>query len=118
MKTVGAVIGVLLVVLGITFAIQGADFFMYKFWAPKYEAVKRDVFEQTPSYRQGLIQELQNMQFKYEQASDAEKDALRPIILRRVAAFESNPDNVLPGDLSSFVVKLKNTKGDAFHVKK
>lgn len=47
MKTVLAVIAAIVVLLGITWGLQGADFFLYKTFAPKYEAVRRDTFEQS-----------------------------------------------------------------------
>ena len=50
------------------------------FWNPKEEQVRREVFEQTKSYKQGMIQDLRNMQFEYVQAKPEHKSALRSII--------------------------------------
>lgn len=41
MKTVAVILGVLLVILGLTWLFQGNDFFMYKVFAPRQEAVRR-----------------------------------------------------------------------------
>ena len=84
------------IVLGITWAITGNSFFLYRIFAPKYEQVRREVFEQSKAYNQGMIQELQNMQFQYIQADEAHKGALASIILHRVADF---PVDKLPVDL-------------------
>lgn len=49
--------GVILL-LGLIWIFQGNDFFLYRTFAPKYEKVRRQTFEQTKSYNQGMIQEL------------------------------------------------------------
>lgn len=104
LKTIGAAIGVILLILGLAWIFQGNDFFMYKFFAPKYEEVRREVFENTPSYKWGMIQELQNMQFKYEQATPEQKEALKAIILQRANQYGIDR---LPSDLHAFVSGLK-----------
>ncbi|MFA4826590.1 MAG: hypothetical protein WC593_15685 [Methanoregula sp.] len=105
MKTFSAIIGSLIAVIALVWLFQGNDFFMYKFWAPKYEEARREVFENTPSYKWGMIQELQNMQFKYEQATPDQKDALAAIILRRANQYG---EDRLPVDLRAFVTQLKS----------
>jgi hypothetical protein len=65
MSTRGIVATVVLSIMGIlalTWIVQGNDFFMYKVFAPEYEKVRRQTFEETKSYRQGMTQELENMQ--------------------------------------------------------
>ena len=89
--------------------IFGLNYFGYAqfaFFAPRIEAVRRSTFEQSKAYNQGMIQELQNMQFQYQQADDAHKLALASIILHRTADY--NNDN-LPPDLYAFVESLRHT---------
>src|SRR5271157_1743462 len=105
MKFVAAAIGVIVLVLGLSWVFQGNDFFLYKIFAPKYEATRRQVFEQTKSYNQGMIQELQNMQFQYVQAKPEQQDALASIILHRAADYDVDR---LPPDLRSFIQKLRD----------
>lgn len=93
--------------IGLGFAFSGADFFLYKTFAPKYEQARRETFEQSKAYNQGMIQELQNMQFQYVQAKPEQKEALAFIILHRAADFD---ENQLPADLKIFINKLRNTK--------
>jgi hypothetical protein len=107
MKVVGTIVALIVSFLAILWVIQGNEFFMYRYFAPRYEIVKRDVFENTPSYKWGMTQELQNMQFKYEQATKDEKDALRPIILRRMYQFG---DEKLTSDLLAFKQQLENER--------
>ena len=105
--TIVGVVGVIILLVGIIllgWVFTGNDLVMSKFFSPKYEQVRRETFEQSKAYRQGNIQELQNMQFEYELADPAHKAALASIILRRSADFQE-----LPGDLRSFIQQLKNT---------
>ena len=94
----------ILLLFGLTWMVQGNEFFMYKVFAPKKEQVRREVFEQTKSYKQGMVQEISNMQFEYEQASPEHKAALAKIILHRAADY---PENELPTDLRIFISSLK-----------
>ncbi|MBP2653332.1 MAG: hypothetical protein H6Q73_901 [Firmicutes bacterium] len=98
------IIMVLFVICCITWVIQGNDFFLYKTFAPAQEQVRRETFEQSKAYNQGMIQELQNMQFEYIKATDSQKDALAAIILHRAADYDM--DN-LPTDLRQFIQKLR-----------
>lgn len=111
-----SLLGLLLLAFVLTWIVQGGNFFLYKYWAPKQAAVQREVFENTPSYTQGTVQELQNMQFQYEATTNENsKAALADIILRRAAAF---PDDQLAPDLRAFIQGLKARRlgagGNAF----
>ncbi len=107
MKVFGISVGVIVGILALSWVVIGNDFFLYRYFAPKQEAVRRQVFEQTKSYNQGMIQELQNMQFQYEQADDAHKAALGSIILHRAADYD---EDKLPRDLYSFIQQLKRNR--------
>ncbi len=105
---VASVLGVLVLALASVWLVQGSDFFLYKAFAPKYEKVRRQTFEESKAYNQGMIQELQNMQFQYVQAkSQEEKDALASIILHRAADY---PEEKMPADLRAFVHQLKQER--------
>lgn len=107
MKAVGIGIIVLAVMLGLVWILQENDFSQYKYFAPKYEQVRRETFEQSKAYNQGMVQELQNMQFQYEQAKPEQKDALASIILHRVADYD---ETKLPPDLRAFIQKLRDER--------
>lgn len=91
----------------LSWVAQGNAFALYRYFAPKTEAVRRETFEQSKAYRQGLVQELQNMQFQYEQATPDHRAALRSIILRRVADV---PDDALTVDLRAFISTLRRAQ--------
>lgn len=105
-------IGVLILVviaagLGMTWVVQGNEFFLQKYFAPKMEDVRRETFEQSKAFNQGMVQELQNMQFEYIKADEKHKDALASIILHRVADYDVEK---LPEDLRDFVRQLKRER--------
>ncbi|OHA58498.1 MAG: hypothetical protein A2571_01845 [Candidatus Vogelbacteria bacterium RIFOXYD1_FULL_44_32] len=104
---VAVFVGVIVLLLGVGWLAQGNDFFMYRVFAPKYEQVRRETFEQSKAYNQGMIQELQNMQFQYVKAEPAHQKALASIILHRAADY---PEESMPPDLRDFIKGLKSAK--------
>ena len=114
MKVAASLLGILVLILALSWIFTGNDFFLYKYWAPKQEVVKREVFENTPSFNKGMIQELENMQFQYEAEKDKDsKLALRSIILHRASGYNMN-DRDVPASLYRFVGDLKNQKGEDY----
>ena len=94
--------------IGLTWLVQGNDFFLYKAFAPKYEQVRRETFEQTKSYNQGMVQDLQRMQFEYIKADSEHKEALATVILQVSADY---PEDSMPPTLRQFVQQLKRERG-------
>jgi hypothetical protein len=87
-------------------AIQGNDFFMFKFFAPKYANVQREVFENTKSYRQGMVQQLQQLQLEYARTTDANaKATIRSVVLHRYADF---PEDACDSDLRAFLRQMRS----------
>lgn len=107
MKIFACVVLVIVSLFGGAWLVQGNDFFMYKVFAPKYEAVRRETFEQSKAYNQSMVQEIQNMQFEYVKADDGHKAALAAIILHRVADYD---ESKLPANLRSFVSGLRHER--------
>ena len=87
----------------IQFLFMGQSLILNKIFAPQQEQVRRETFEQSKAYRQGMVQELQNMQFQYVAADPAHKAALASIIKHRAADF---PKNAMPSDLAQFIQSL------------
>ncbi len=107
MKAIGVGVLAVIALLGVTWLAQGNDFFLYKVFAPKYEQVRRETFEQSKAYRQGMVQELQNMQFEYAKATPEQRQGLASIILHRAADV---PDDIMPPDLGQFVAQLRRER--------
>ena len=110
MKNFFYVLGSIVAILIISFIIQGSDWFMYKIFAPQYEQVRREVFEESQAYNQGMVEELQNMRFEYERTDDPKsKQAMASIIIHRASQY---PREKLPEDLRIFINQLEREVGN------
>jgi hypothetical protein len=105
MKSFLAIIGGVIGVGALTWGVAYHDLLFTAFFAPKYENVRRNTFEQSKSFRTSAVQELQNMQFEYIKASPEHKVALADIIRHRAAEV---PADAMPSDLQSFISNLPN----------
>jgi hypothetical protein len=76
---------------------------MMKVFAPATEQVRRETFENSKAYRDGMVQELRSMQFEYVLADDAHKAALANVIRHKIAGF---PEAAIPYDLQQFIKEL------------
>lgn len=98
---IGCLVIVALVALG--WVLAGNSLAMQKVFAPATEQVRRETFEQSKAYRDGVVQEIRSMQFEYLKADDAHKAAMGAVIRHKLAGF---PADALPSDLQQFVVEL------------
>lgn len=103
-RIVLALLLVILTAYGFGFLATGGDLAIYRFWAPKQEAARREVYINTASFVQGKISYLTELRLSYEQSEGAQKNALRTAILREAAQVDNS---LLPADLSGFVTGLK-----------
>lgn len=88
MKFFGVAVLVFVAMLGLTWIIQGNDFFMYKVFAPKYEQVRRETYEQTKSYRQGSVQRLSELCKQVADTDDSHKVMLNDVISHEFAEWD------------------------------
>jgi hypothetical protein len=79
---------------------MGNDYFLYKAFAPKMEAARRETFEQSKAYNQGMTQELESMMIQYQSAKPEGKDAICSVVRHRVADY---PTSGVPSHLLGFV---------------
>ena len=105
MKPILAIVGGVVGFGALIWGVAYHDLIFTSFFAPKYENVRRNTFEQSKSFRTGAVQELQNMQFEYIKASPEHKKALADIIRHRATEI---PIDAMPADLSAFVNTLSN----------
>ena len=101
---VGVVVVAVMAAIGLSWIVTGNAVALFRYFAPQVEQVRRETFEQSKAYRQGMVQELQNMRFQYEQAEPEHRAALRAVILRRAVDM---PDDALTADLRAFVASLR-----------
>ena len=84
--------GVLLlivVLMAITFGLGLFGLEFKKFFAPKYEEVRREVFEETKSYNEGKAMEFEKLRLEYLREKDpAGKTALAHALLHKLADYD------------------------------
>ncbi len=68
------------VILALSWLFQGNDWFMYKVFAPKYEQVRRETYEQTKSYKQGSVQRLDSLCTQVADADQGHKPMINDVI--------------------------------------
>jgi hypothetical protein len=95
------------VMIGLGWIGTANDLALTHFAQPKYEAIRRETFEQSKAYNQGMIQNLHTMQVSYIQADEAHKVVLGAVILHEVADYDVGN---LPPDLQAFVRSLRTTQ--------
>lgn len=90
---IGSVIGLIVGLVGlmlIGWIFAGNDFFMYKFFAPRQEAVRRQVYEQTKSYRQGSVQRLNTLCVQISDADGDHKPMLQAVVAQEFAEWDTD----------------------------
>ena len=100
---IGWTLGILLLVFGFGWVVQGYDFFMYKFYAPKVEAVRRQTFEESKAYNDGMAQELSAMELDYARGTPEQKAAIASVVVHRTAGYDTTK---LSPDLQQFVAQV------------
>lgn len=84
-KTILAYIVTVALVLGLGFGLTYLSLLQFGFFAPKFEAVKREVFVNTPSFILGKEQELAKYRGEYLLGDDTKKEIIKSVIEQSVA---------------------------------
>lgn len=107
---VGAIVGIIILMVvaaGLGFVGNGLSFASFKFWAPKQENVKREVFENTQSYVEGKNQDLAKYHHEWLIAKDPEeKGALEAIVRQQFTTIK--PSSIQDPDLAQFLRDCMN----------
>lgn len=103
MKAVGLSVLALVGLIALGWIFAGNDLAMMKVFAPAKEQVRRETFEESKAYRDGMVQELRAMQFEYLKADPAHQAGMANVIRHRLAGF---PETALPYDLQIFIKEL------------
>lgn len=83
--------------------ITGNMLLMQKVFNPQFEQVRRDTFETSKAYRDGMAQELRALQLEYIKADPTIRPALATAIKHKAAGV---PEDALPTDLLIFIKGL------------
>lgn len=104
-KVILSIVGIV-AVFGVMFILGLYNLGMFKFFAPKYENVRREVFENTKSYTHGKIQDLAKYYEEYNKAETTDdKETIRQIILVRFAEFDET--KIKAEKLKNFLVSMR-----------
>jgi len=106
MRDIGKIVLLSVVGLGVIFLLGMYGLGWNKFFLPKQENIKREVFEQTQSYVHGATQDLAMYFDQYNRAESVEdKEAIRQIVIMRFSNFDATKiDNV---GLRSFLTNMR-----------
>jgi len=108
MKIVGYILAgivALALLIAVAFALELGGLQWKKFFAPKHEAVRREVFKQTRSFNEAKLQELTKYRLEYMRSKDpAEKGAIASTIRLAFADYDTS---MLPSELQAFVEEVK-----------
>lgn len=97
----GCLVFIPAILFGLTY--MGLDF--QRFFGPKFEGVRRDVFKETRSYNEGKEQELLKLRREYLLADDAAKPILASTIRHSFADY--NEELLDSQELRAFLREMK-----------
>lgn len=83
----------LLGLIGVLALVFGLNYFglvNFRFFAPKYENARREVYENTQSYVEGKRQSITKYYDEWRKSDADEKSAIRTIVLQEFASFDTN----------------------------
>ena len=107
LKGIAAGVGILVAFLALIWVLVGNEFFLYKFFAPKQEAVRRSVFEQSRAFNAGMVRDFENLRMEYMKHIDSDaKAVIADTILHRAAGYNLD-DPLVPSDLRIFIAQLR-----------
>lgn len=89
MKKVLCALAGLMAVLAFVFGLNYFGLVSFRFFAPKYENAKREVFEQTQSFVEGKRQSLTKHYNEWRKSDAEEKAAIRIVVLQEFANFDT-----------------------------
>lgn len=102
---VASVIGGFVCIVIVLFAFGVVDLEFFKFFGPKKENIRREIFENTQSYVHGKVQDLAKNYEEYSKADEAGKEAIRQVIIMRFAEFDSS--KIQSAKLRGFLTNLR-----------
>ena len=106
LKIAGVCLLGLVLLVAIAFALELGGLQWKRFFAPRHENVRREVFEETQSYVHGKIQDLAKYKDEYDGADSPEdKEAIRQLIILRFAELDET--RIKASGLRNFLVRMR-----------
>ncbi len=104
MKVVLAIIGAVALFAVAIFGLNALGFGVFAFFAPKYEAVRRDQMIESRAYSEGTVRELYTLQRQYRDAkTDPERETIAAAARHEFTIY---PKDRLPLDLRDFMAQV------------
>lgn len=97
-------ISIVVIGLGLVALIFGS-YWAYAYFAPKYEAVRRDVMIESRHYNEASIRELYRLKRQHDAAKTDEERAT--IVAAARHEFSIYPEDRLPADLHAWMQAIK-----------
>ncbi len=105
MNDILKIIGIVILILALLFLLGLYGLGWFKFFAPKTENIRREVFENTQSYTHGKIQDLAKYCEEYNKSNSTGREAIKQLILFRFAEFDARKIN--SEQLKQFLVQTR-----------
>ena len=80
-------------VLAIIFILELFGLGMFKFFEPKKENIRREIFENTKSYTHGKIQDLAKLYQEYQKADPDGKETIKTLVQSQFSDFDAEKIN-------------------------
>jgi len=103
MKVVLGSVSAIALVFGIGWVITDYDLIMQRYFAPKYEQLRRETTEQSQSYVEGQRRQIGELRMEYIGATPEKKAAIRSFALHQINGL---PESALTADILSFREQL------------
>lgn len=101
---VGLIAALMLAALVIA-GVAGLGYGLYAVLGPRYEASRREIVEQSKSFRDGAIRNIRDYEVRWRGAASPEqKAAIRAAVFHEINSY---PEDALPPDLRAFVNELR-----------
>ena len=93
-------------ILVLAFGLELLGLQWTKFFAPRRENIRREVFEETKSYTHGAISDLAQYFEQYQKATTAEdKETIRAVVKARFAEFDET--NITVEEIRNFLINMR-----------
>ena len=101
MKTFGATVGILIAILVGIGGLSYLSYLGFAFYAPKYEAVRRDTMIESRAYSEATTRRMYDLMRQHNAATtDAERAAIAAATRHEASGFDATR---LPYDLQTFL---------------
>jgi hypothetical protein len=104
-KIIAGCLVFLMLCLALDWVFAGQNFFLYRFFAPREEAVRRQVYEQTKSFQDGSKRRLGDLCNQAATADEGHKPMINDMIVHEFSSW--NLDEI-PDYLRSCVATARN----------